>query len=178
MQTIKSNGGPLICIERDFARFWLGTSGNSQKSDNGQVLMTDYERACDIADYIGAIKCANETALILGDMPLETMVGLSNDQVPYILRVYYMDPDTDPVSILEGSHRMNVVDPIESMNFFIERGDLMIFDSATPGSFVGDSCLSFRLLPGSYRVLTKRIEPNDRTSVLVHQFVSNANNVR
>lgn len=117
--------------------------------------MTDYDRACELADYIGVIKCFGENALILGDMPLETMVGPPDEPAPYILRVYYMDPGVDPVGILGGVFRVSIVDPVESMRFFVEHGDLMIFDAATPGSFVGDSFVAFRLRPGSYRVLTE-----------------------
>ena len=171
IQAIKSNGGPLICAEREGAKFWLGTSGNSQANEAIQGARTDYERACDVADYVGEIKYSNRVALIFGDMPLETMAWQPIGQPPCILRIYYMDPDANPVDILDGCGTIDLFQPSESMNFSVECGDLIIFDSATPGSLVGDDFVSFEIPPGRYQIHTKRIEPNDRTSMLVHQFI-------
>lgn len=172
MQTIRSDGGPLLCVTRQAAKSWQGTFGQSPDDGKGQSSQTDYEKACEIADYIGKVICGNEEALVLGDMPLETMVGHTADQAPFILRVYYMDPGTDPVTLLKASNKINNASTLEAMDINMAGGDYLIFDSAMPGSLVGESFIQFNLPPGKYRVLTKRIEPNDRTSVLVHQFAS------
>jgi hypothetical protein len=171
MKSIKSGGGPLICVERVLAGSWLGTSGNSLALGLGTGDASDYERACAVQDYLGALKLKKGMALILGDMPLETMIWHSRGHSPpLIVRVFYMDPGVDVTSRLEVHGELDFSDPAESIDVDVKSEQMLVFDSAIAGAKYDDGFLQFDLPPGTYRVLTKQFEPDDRTSVLVHKF--------
>src|SRR5687767_8117877 len=84
---IKSGGGPLSCVERELARHWLGVIGNSATNSADRPPVTDgraasdYKRACSVSDYLGKIPLGDGHALILGDMPLQTFIWASRDQL-------------------------------------------------------------------------------------------------
>src|SRR6476660_7481512 len=98
MDWIKSSGGPLVCMERDLAPLWNGVQGS--KSALNSTGISDYDRACQVRDYLGKIEMGRRSALILGEMPLQTMIGRPSDEPPLIVRVFYADPDADVLKIL------------------------------------------------------------------------------
>jgi hypothetical protein len=169
---IKSGGGPLICAESELAQYWLGVDGNSICCGPNGVYANDYERACSVSDYLGKIALGNRHALILGDMPLETLIWQLPDKLPRIVRVYYADPDVDVAKRLESRQDLDFSSPVETMVVDVKSSPMIVFDSAYPGKDVGSTHLSFELSPGMYSVVTKPFSPDDRTSVLVHKFVS------
>ncbi|OGB30721.1 MAG: hypothetical protein A3F78_04270 [Burkholderiales bacterium RIFCSPLOWO2_12_FULL_61_40] len=169
MSWIKSAGGPLICVEKDLAPFWLGILGSSVKDGPTTPLFNDYDRACAVSDYVGMVELPRKYALILGDMPLETTVWRPSSESPLIVRVFYMDPGVDLPQLLAAHGNLSFADPIESIDCEIESGHMVIFDSAVPGLHEHAS-LSFEIPPGNYQILTKVFEPDSRTSVLIHKF--------
>jgi hypothetical protein len=169
---IKSGGGPLICVERDIALQWQGVTGTGILGESKNFYKNDYERACSIRDYLGKIKMGEREALILGDMPLETLIWRTRDQCLSIVRVFYADADTDIKELLGSSGDFDFTNPVESISFFSSTHELIVFDSAYAGKDIGNVHLDFELSPGAYSILTKQFEPNDRTSVLIHRFES------
>lgn len=167
---IKSGGGPLICVELEIANSWLGVTGTSHSQGPNSECLSDYERACNVRDYIGKVSLSNHDALILGDMPLETLVWHRPDELPRVVRVIYGDPGVDIVKVLELGRELDFNDPIELLETNVKSESMVIFDSAYPGIDVSKSRLSFKLPKGKYIVLTKQFLPDDRTSVLVHKF--------
>ena len=170
LKWIKSRGGPLICVESELAPYWQGVVANSIEQGLGSVYLSDYERACSVEDYLGEIPLNGRRAIILGDMPLETMIWHVSDDLPRIVRVYYADPDVDVTKRLELTQDLDFSNPVELTEIDVKSGPLIVFDSACAGKDVGNACLSFNLSPGVYSILTKQFEPDDRTSVLVHKF--------
>lgn len=169
---IKSGGGPLICVESELAQYWLGVGANSIAHSANRTYANDYERACSVSDYLGKIALGNRHALILGDMPLETLIWQLPNQLPRIVRVYYADPDVDVAKRLESAQDLDFSSPVETMVVEVNSRLMIVFDSTYPGKDVGSAHLSFELPPGMYSVLTKPFNSDDRTSVLVHKFVS------
>ena len=170
MNTIQSGGGPLICIDRKLSTVWSGTEGSSLLAGHSGQILNDYERACASDDYISKIDIADGCGLVLGDMPLETAVWQSADGIWAIVRMYYKDPEADLLQILNRSKKLDMTDAVEEMPVSLQSGDLIIFDSAIPGTDIAEAFLPFDLPGGNYRILTKRLEPDDRTSILIHQF--------
>lgn len=167
---IKSGGGPLICVERELAQYWLGVAGNSITHGAGRTHANDYKRACSVSDYLGKIPLGTRHALILGDMPLETSVWRLRN-LPRIVRVYYADPDVDVIKRLESSPDLDFSSPVETLGIEVRSTPMIVFDSVYSGKDVGGEHLSFEVPRGMYSVLTKPFKPDDRTSVLVHKFV-------
>jgi hypothetical protein len=103
-------------------------------------------------------------------MPLETRVSYRNGRTPLIIRLFYADQGTDVAEMLENSPAFDNVNPVESVDVELRERGLLIFDSAFPYPEVDDKYLTLNLLPGKYLVVSKLFEPNERTSLLVHEF--------
>ena len=172
MDTIQSGGGPLLCIDLELRAAWRGTEGSSSPPMNGVLRLNDYERACASDDYIAKIAVSDGFALVLGDMPLETAVWQTPLGFSAIVRVYYKDPGTNILKILGSGESFLQAEIVEEMGANFQCGDFVIFDSAIPGSDLRETFIPFKISAGGYRIITKKFEPDDRTSVLVHQFVS------
>lgn len=71
---IDTAGGPLICAAYPVGLNWRGTQASS--IDDTQ---SDYDRACEIADYVGVVSCASSCVLVFGDEPLQTTVVRLSD---------------------------------------------------------------------------------------------------
>ncbi|WP_299696737.1 Imm21 family immunity protein [Hydrocarboniphaga sp.] len=170
MKWIKSGGGPLVCVELELADSWLGVTGNSISRGPDRECANDYERACRVRDYLGKVSVGNRDALILGDMPLETMIWHPPGRLPRIVRVFYGDPGVDVTKVLESAAELHFDDPAEVLAVEAESTSMVVFDSAYPGSDASVERLSFELPVGRYVALTKQFLPDDRTSVLVHMF--------
>jgi hypothetical protein len=59
-------GGPLPLLEREFLSPWHRSFSNS-------TTMTDYDRACKIADYVGAIELGSGVGVVLGEEPFQRL---------------------------------------------------------------------------------------------------------
>jgi hypothetical protein len=169
---IKSAGGPLICVERELAHCWRGAIRTNAGIDAPALSLSDYDRACRIREYLGAIDLEKGRALVLGDMPLETSVWKDATDSPFIVRLFYIDPGTDVPQVLRRIGDLLFVDLEEAINFEIASGQMVIFDSAYPGGDQAKKDLFFECAPGKYRILTKMINPDSRTSMLLHKFCS------
>jgi hypothetical protein len=170
MRWIKSAGGPLVCIARDLATKWCGVRGNSQIDADQLNWQTDYDRACAVDDYLASIGVGESSALILGDMPLETLVWQPRNGFTCIVRVFYADPGTDIIELLNTAFDIDLSSPIETINAEIRSSTMLIFDSALSGQEVGEECVEFEIATGLYSILTNQIELDDRTSTLIHKF--------
>jgi hypothetical protein len=167
---IKSGGGPLVCIERGNAAQWLGVGGTNFGNGIHTKFSSDYERACDVQDYLGVIPLNTGFAVVLGDMPLETRVSYGTGDVPFIVRIFYADQGVDVVEKLNDLTILDEIDPVESVNVEIREREIVIFDSAYSFSEVGDAYLSLDFQPGKYIVVSKLFEPDERSSLLIHEF--------
>jgi hypothetical protein len=168
---IKSEGGPLICIEHSLVQHWQGVIGNSSHRDTDPAYTNDYERACSVSEYLGKIPLKDSYALVLGDMPLETLIWQPSNKFPRIVRIYYADPEVDVIKGLESIEILDFSDPAESLEVEVNSTPMIVFDSACPGNDVGEAYLSFELPQGTYSVITKPFSPDDRTSLLIHAFI-------
>jgi hypothetical protein len=168
---IKSHGGPLICIEHELAPSWLGVRANSIQAGLERAFSSDYERACGVSNFVEMIEVRNGNALILGDMPLETLICQPTGQLPMIVRIYYADAEADIEAKVEAAQYLDFSEPAEAILFVVRSRRILVFDAAYPGNDVADYSLSFDLSPGSYSVLTKSFELDERTSLLMHKFV-------
>lgn len=167
MKWIKSGGGPLICVDGIWARCWRGIGASSKPGPNVSGH-TDYERACATKDYVVGLETNGGHALILGDMPLETSVWVN--QTTTIVRLFYAEPQTDFGDILEKIGDEAFHDPIESTEYRVTSGRLVVFDAALDGRGRTPDWLAFALDRGTYRVLTALAKPDTKTSLLLHRF--------
>lgn len=171
MKSIASGGGPLVCVELEVASRWRGVAGSAIAPGADSENSNDYKRACSIRDYLGEVPLGDRVALVLGDMPLETLIWQPSKSLPRIVRVFYGDPGVDVTKLLESSSELEFDDPDEVLAVEFKSSPIVVFDSAYPGSDASIDRLSFEMPAGKYLAMTKQFEPDERTSVLVHQFV-------
>jgi hypothetical protein len=172
MKWIKSGGGPLICVESKLASAWFGVLPANDPAASHSSGATDYDRACSVRSYLGTVELPGGSALILGDMPLETSTYRAASGSVLIARLFYIEPDADIPPMLEDVDRSSFADPEETLIFHVDSEPMAIFDSAFSGSDKMKKTLDLFISPGVYRILTKIFNPDDRTSILVHKFYS------
>ena len=170
MAWIKSAGGPLICLETWLLPEWCGVEGTCQSGNCVVSGPSDYDRACAVNDYVGLADVGRHSALILGDMPLATTIFNKTVNELYVVRAFYMDPDTEIEQFAHWFDEGHFRAPLETLFFSVCSNRLSIFDSAYPGSDRDKDFLEFSLSPGTYAIKTARVDPNEQTSLVVHQF--------
>lgn len=169
MDWIKSAGGPLICVERDLAISWRGVA--SKVLNPSVEAASDYDRACAVRDYAGVISVGGGSALILGDMPLETSIWERDDGNVLIVRLFYVDSEESVLKALREIDDRCFENPDESISFEIGSGKMVIFDSAISWIEEEKKTLEFEVSPAKYLILSKIYNPDSRTSLLLHEFV-------
>jgi hypothetical protein len=171
VEWIKSGGGPLVCLETALAHRWRGVEvGGSARVDLKIDAVSDYERACRVKDYLGTIDLMEGSALVLGDMPLETSVWSDALKNILIVRLFYIEPGTDLEHLLQNIRNSIFINSQETIIFEVHSNNMIIFDSAFPGDDQKKAILRFQLLKGRYRILTSLINPDSGTSLLLHKF--------
>jgi hypothetical protein len=175
LRWVASAGGPLICIESDAVSMWCGVAGSV--GTNGQChdsMPNDYERACAVRDYAGTIDLPQDRkAIIFGDMPLSTTVVRDTKGQLLIVRVFFMEPETNIEAVVRAIPDSEFGAPIETLLVDVHTERFLIFDSAFPGIARKDTVLSFELPVSSHIILTMEVAPDEKTSLLIHKFVPN-----
>jgi hypothetical protein len=169
MGWIKSAGGPLIFAELDSAMRWCGVYGGNFSGRLQGGNPTDYDRACMTENYLDIINFSGMNGLVLGDMPLETTICRLTPKSFLVVRAFYAESDFNPMLLLENEEISNFADPMEVLSFDIRLGNMIMFDAARRAS-ENPQKLEYDAVPGRYNILTKLIEPDDRTSLLIHRF--------
>lgn len=174
---VTSNGGPLILLPENLLSYWEGTDppnggrtieANFRWDPTGPA--TDYDRACDIADYIGLIEVGPGHALILGDMPMPTnWWPLPTTEGGILVRWMFADNDHNVIQAVQNLS-IGSFQPAE-LTFSVTCPTLVLFDSAFPG--VDKDCgatLTITLKEGVYGISTLHYTPDQETSLVLHRL--------
>jgi hypothetical protein len=164
---LESTGGPLILLEEDLLPYW----GGYLSSFNSGV--TDYERACEVSDYLGSIKVASRSGVLLGEQPYAT-TWWEPSELDDGLIVRWVSGEDEAASIQELTQvpisnweRTNV--EIEVVN-----GRLVLFDSVEPGDNI-ETFIVIQKPKGTYVAETQHYNPDSNTSLILHRFVPKTN---
>jgi hypothetical protein len=173
---IESSGGPLLLLSSEHLADWEGVDSSSNghivqatfRWNDPSVAATDYDRACDVEDYIAVIPVANGTGLVLNQEPMPTAWWPHDDQIGGLLiRWLQGDPETDVLELL--AHLPNLGWESGHITFTVGSSSLYLFDAASPGNEL-DEHLTIALRAGAYRITTALYEPDNRTSLILHRF--------
>ena len=164
LKWIESAGGPLLLLERALLPYWQGSFGDGAST-------TDYDRACQVADYVGEIEVASGSGVVLGEEPFSTTWWQSERSLNGCLVRWGFAENEMKVrevlsSLLVAQHWRATDIKLEILN-----GELILFDSACSGTAVDDS-LTITIPPGAYTVETLHYNPNDELSLILHRFVA------
>jgi hypothetical protein len=131
---------------------------------------TDYDRACDINDYVGLISVGSGMGLILNDMPMDTAwKAFGGNRGGLFIRCMYAD---SMAAVLSAVHKV----PAESWEaagliFTVDGGPLYLFDSTYNGKDLSNTeYLVIQMSPGNYSIETAVYE-NESAGIVLHRFL-------
>lgn len=165
LKWLESAGGPLLLLEEHLLAHWHGAFSKST-----QISTTDYDRACNIDDYIGIIEVGSGYGIVLGEEPFSTAwLQLPNPHNSFLVRWVFAENEAaviDALSELQETKWKKTGAKIQFSN-----GKLVLFDSACKGTNIDDN-LQIEISKGQYEVETLNYEPNEQTSIILHRFSS------
>jgi hypothetical protein len=173
---VESAGGPLLVVPEDLVAFWEGirqppsfrvVEAEFRWTEGGTA--TDYDRACDIQDYVGVIPVGPGQAIVLADEPLPTTwISGPDNPAGYIVRWVHA-PDDE--SVLRALQELPIGAPwFPGPEFRHDGGRLVVFDSAAPGDDQAVSRLVLELPGGDYELETLRYQPDEDVRLLIHRL--------
>ncbi len=178
MRWLNSNGGPLLFLGEGLLRYWEG--GDPPSGDRvvrashplgGPVApATDYDRACEVVGYLGAIEVGPGHAIVLGDEPFPTGWVSFPDARGGMLVCWGNAEDEDSV-LRHLSTLGEATFPSGGLRYQVDEPVQVLFDSAERGEDDGPGRLRVELVPGSYQVATCDYRPDESTWLLLHRFL-------
>lgn len=169
-----SCNSPLLLVEKNHLDAWEGTDVPSQ----GRIVearfrwnsvgpATDYDRACDVDDYLGLIEVGRGKGIVLGDEPLMTAWLPLVDGGLLIRWVYAEDEET----ILSAAKNIpNDCYKDSGVTLAVGEHPLVLFAACESSSDQVYPRVEFKIPSGYYRILTSRYEPDANTSLLCHRL--------
>jgi hypothetical protein len=177
LKWIVSGGGPLIFMDQCFLQSWAGDSDVWQGKEaldslTYRVNMSDYDRACQVSDYLGVVNIGDGIGLVLGDEPMPTawIAGISVEGGGVIVRGGSSIGEDWLHEIISGIPEESFD---EGYSFAIISGRAVLFDSGCPGSdpdCLGTDCLLLiELEAGRYNVQTANYVNAQGIWLVVHR---------
>lgn len=154
---ITSGGGPYVLATKHSALSWLGTKGAS--AADREPPASDYERACQINDYVGVVAGDPNLVLVITEPDEIAWFSIAPDEG---LLVKWIGADSDE-QVLETLRGLDFGAFKEfPLRFAIVEPALFVFDSARKLVDIADNHLEFSLEPGMYAISLLEFKPNER----------------
>lgn len=172
-----NDGGPLVVLPREALTSWRGDASASR----GRA--TDYERACEVDDWIAPVETASGPVLVLGgDRTNAAWVPLAEEGAHLLARVIYADDDSlEKISALYEAAREG--DWVRhGFTLDCAGGELLLLHAATDGAeveeetaaddepaYIGD-VVALPAGPGRYAAETCEVVLPDEGHYILHRF--------
>jgi hypothetical protein len=158
---VRSNGGPLLLLPIAQRPMWHGTdAGVAQSLGDADRPLSDYDRACAVADYTGVIRVGGAEALVLGDEPNDTTwIPLGRGGI--LVRWVYAEGDEQAAAALASIPPD--IDWEPAGTFAVAASPLELFDSAESGAEPLGERLHIALAPGDYKIARANYRPDAET---------------
>jgi hypothetical protein len=129
--------------------------------NSSETRASDYDRACDVDDYIGVLSVGHGEGLVLGDVPSATR-WFQHESGIYLVRWEYAENDTSMEHALSSIPARL---PWEHKGTFtVVSSPLELFNAGEPGMERLSARLRLELAPGSYDLWWTRYAPDERTA--------------
>jgi Immunity protein 21 len=165
LQWVSSLGGPLILMEECLLPFWLGDD-SSKKFMN---LPSDYERACEVIDYLQIISIGDKSGLILGDLPSDTSYFPSDSKNEFLLVRWIGADSGEQIENVLNAFSVEQEWEDSGVTISFESRNLVLFDSVFSGQNLFDS-LVIEIEVGAYNISTLSYKPNDSIEIFLIFF--------
>lgn len=172
---ITSEGGPLLLLPEKYLDAWEGTDEPS----NGRVVeaqfrrdpdisATDYDRACDVEDFLGVIDVGEGQGVIFGDEPLmTTWLPSTTEDGGMFVRWVEAESEADLIEFATSFSQTDFHDT--SVSITVDDSDLILFAAYEAGRDNFEVRLRIGLANGHYKFSTLYV--SDRlTTVLCHRL--------
>lgn len=155
MKWIESTGGPFILLSDALLTQWRGCDG-------------DYERACEIEDWLGVLGVGSREALVVNDEPMPTSTCLGPDSC--LLVRWSCAPDERTVlRHLEQAGELALPAPSVVVDF--GNSSVVLFDSSAAGSDLASAeSLRIELPAARCAVRTLDWRPDEDTRLILHSL--------
>jgi hypothetical protein len=167
---IESNVGPLLLVPEALLPAWSGTDVPAGRTVDatfrwqGSGPATDYDRACDVRDYVAVIPVGAGRALVLADEPLPTK-WLPAADGGLLARWIYGESEAAAdraLTAVPGDLAWKSCGA-----FDVHASPLRLIDSADTGRDLTLPSARIALPPGRYDVEWARFEPDPETAFLL-----------
>lgn len=170
---VSCDGGPLLLIEEKYLKFWEG----SEAPSNGRIveadfrwgldIATDYDKACDVEDWLALIEVGEGKALVLGGEPNPTTWLYLEEDEGMLVRWIYADSEYDAIE--SAKLVPNNFGKEEDFEFVVENTNLILFAACESWDDNIYPRLSIALQKGAYRIYTKEYK-DEQTWILCQHF--------
>ena len=160
VEWLDTGGGPFVILPSHSLRKWGGLRAEGAPND--------FDRACDVTDYLGTIPFDAAQALVLGDDPFPTaFFAAPTFGGAYIVRMLWGEDLEKATRAVHAIPRSSWT--TEQLLFDGGSGALVLFDAAHPGPQAPHR-ISVPLGPGRYAVASADWE-DGTMGLLVHRLV-------
>lgn len=153
VEWVESSGGPLVVIPESVLSSWPGSDGD------------DYDRACEVDDWIGLVPVGEEVGLVLGGEPASTAFL---PQHGLFVRWCAAESEADFLESVGASLDQAEWEPELPWDV---PGPVVLFDAVWSGSECDDEDhVRVALEPGRYAVRAGYVETHPSTSLVLIQL--------
>ncbi len=180
LRWVECDAGPHILLEKRLIASWEGVN----KPRNGRIVnakfryreesdpATDYDRACDIEDYIGLILVGDGNGLVIADdVPRSTWIPAYDQKGGYLVILNYLEEGTSDTTIINTIREAEeeCFEPTD-LKFTVQDNTLYLFAACDnePNWVYGFS--EIKIEPGTYTIDTIERHNFGNCSFRVHRF--------
>ena len=160
LRWIGTLGGPLIVMNGLDLNYWKG----DLREVDATSSTTDYDRACEVTDWVGAIGVGPGIALVLA-MPNETCQYRLDETTEILVRWVWGNNDAEVLAFLREL-RVNQPWVPTDIEIIVGTHGLIMFDAVYGGDELRES-VEIRIPPGIYGVSTLQYKPNENVNLFL-----------
>lgn len=168
---IDTEGGPFLLIANRSLSSWRGTEGWAFETHGEDA--SDYSRACNISDWIGPIRCGEDTAYVLGG-DIGPVSWITTDELDggYLVQWLGVDDETEILPALRSKKLEELAssDRAEHISIKIhEPGEMRVIQAAEIGDELVAPNIPIKLRPGTYDATSVYLETTS-LMIVVRRF--------
>ena len=178
MKQIQSAGGPLIGLDRDHLDLWSGVFGK-KFVDRSTKFKNDYEAAGYLTDgrtfppcTVARIDGDSASGVLIAEPDSTALLQIDADAV-YIAQIECCEPGWDFSLINKEDFQKAIFRSENSVTFFCQSCQYVIFDSAYKGENCGDDCLIFNLDRGKHVLSYAYYVKDEVTELILYKICKN-----
>jgi hypothetical protein len=173
-QWVTCDGGPLLVLAKENLPAWEGSATPSQGRKieaqfrwNSGGPATDYDRACDVEDYIALIDVGAGKGMVLGGEESDaTWLPLVDGGL--LVRWVYGENDEGSLAAVDRIPKDAFED--SGLSFSVGESPLVLFAACESSGDQIYPRIEFQIAPGCYQILTSHYEEIGRISLICHRL--------